>query len=182
MTKSFNNHNSGQSAGFPSDSGYKIKKKETISRRGLIKWGTLLCSFCSALGFAGILQSYLSAGQTEPLPRRFAVGRWEEFPRGRVVQKAGLYLRKDEQGLLAFKGVCPHLGCRFRWDEKQGVYECPCHGSRFDASGRYLSGPAKKALEPVFLHFDDKGEVIADLLEPVKEGFRLRGLDTVSPL
>lgn len=39
---------------------------------------------------------------------------------------------------------CSHLGCKLVWNEAEGVYECPCHGSRFDQAGRRLSGPAPK--------------------------------------
>ena len=42
---------------------------------------------------------------------------------------------------------CPHLGCALTWDPKQRVWECPCHGSRFDHEGRLLDGPATGDLE-----------------------------------
>lgn len=37
---------------------------------------------------------------------------------------------------------CPHMGCALKWDKKQRVWECPCHGSRFDGDGKLLDGPA----------------------------------------
>ena len=37
---------------------------------------------------------------------------------------------------------CPHMGCRLVYDAQARLWECPCHGSRFDDIGRVLSGPA----------------------------------------
>ncbi|MBT3411168.1 MAG: ubiquinol-cytochrome c reductase iron-sulfur subunit [Halieaceae bacterium] len=61
--------------------------------------------------------------------------------------------------LLVLVGLCTHLGCapKFRpevgavdlgGDEWLGGFFCPCHGSKFDLSGRVYSGvPASKNLE-----------------------------------
>jgi len=50
---------------------------------------------------------------------------------------------RDENGTLhKFSAVCPHLRCVVRWDGCEKTWDCPCHGSRFDALGRVLNGPA----------------------------------------
>lgn len=57
---------------------------------------------------------------------------------------------RDENGnLQAFSAVCPHLGCVVRWDACEKTWDCPCHGSRFDALGCVLNGPAISDLERV---------------------------------
>jgi Rieske Fe-S protein len=64
------------------------------------------------------------------------------------VKKVATY--RDESGNLhAFSAVCPHLGCIVRWDACEKTWDCPCHGSRFDALGRVLNGPAISDLERV---------------------------------
>jgi glycine/D-amino acid oxidase-like deaminating enzyme/nitrite reductase/ring-hydroxylating ferredoxin subunit len=55
---------------------------------------------------------------------------------------------RDENGTLhEFSAVCPHLKCIVRWDGAEKTWDCPCHGSRFDAFGHVLNGPAITDLE-----------------------------------
>jgi len=57
---------------------------------------------------------------------------------------------RDETGNLhTFSAVCPHLKCVVRWDGCEKTWDCPCHGSRFDAFGCILNGPAISDLERV---------------------------------
>lgn len=42
--------------------------------------------------------------------------------------------------------VCTHLGCTVAWVSEQDRFICPCHGSQYDAMGRVIHGPAKRAL------------------------------------
>jgi glycine/D-amino acid oxidase-like deaminating enzyme/nitrite reductase/ring-hydroxylating ferredoxin subunit len=57
---------------------------------------------------------------------------------------------RDEEGTLhKFSAVCPHLKCVVRWDGCEKTWDCPCHGSRFDALGRVLNGPAISDLEEI---------------------------------
>ena len=39
---------------------------------------------------------------------------------------------------------CPHMGCKLTYLPKARIWECPCHGSRFDDIGTVLNAPAVK--------------------------------------
>lgn len=56
--------------------------------------------------------------------------------------------RDDAGALCAVSAVCTHMGCLVRWNGAERSWDCPCHGSRFDATGRVLDGPASRNLEP----------------------------------
>lgn len=61
--------------------------------------------------------------------------------------------------VVAFSATCTHQGCTVAPVAKS--LNCPCHGSRFDAStGKVLQGPAKEPLPSVDVHVAD-GNVVA---------------------
>ena len=49
----------------------------------------------------------------------------------------------------AFDAVCPHQACTVSFVSAADGFACPCHGSRFDAHGQLLAGPAPHGLTPV---------------------------------
>ena len=75
--------------------------------------------------------------------------------------------REDNQQFLVIVGLCTHLGCAptYRPEvapedlgaEWKGGFFCPCHGSKFDLSGRVYRGvPAPTNLEvPEYVYVSD---------------------------
>ncbi|QAT50767.1 FAD-dependent oxidoreductase [Caproiciproducens sp. NJN-50] len=60
--------------------------------------------------------------------------------------KIGAY--RDEDGNLhGVKPFCTHMRCPLRWNPEEHTWDCPCHGSRFDADGNVLGNPAFLPLE-----------------------------------
>ena len=58
-----------------------------------------------------------------------------------------LAVYRDENGRVKkMSAVCTHMGCFVRWNQTEGTWDCPCHGSRFSAKGKVLSGPAETPL------------------------------------
>jgi len=57
---------------------------------------------------------------------------------------------RDESGVLHERSaVCVHLGCIVDWNSKEKTWDCPCHGSRYDAYGKVFQGPANRNLNAV---------------------------------
>lgn len=52
-------------------------------------------------------------------------------------------LEIEKYGLNA---VCTHLGCVVPWNRAENQFQCPCHGSRYDATGKKVRGPAPLSL------------------------------------
>jgi glycine/D-amino acid oxidase-like deaminating enzyme/nitrite reductase/ring-hydroxylating ferredoxin subunit len=65
----------------------------------------------------------------------------------RGLKKIAVYV--DDLGRVHERSAkCTHLGCVVAWNRAEKSWDCPCHGSRFDAHGRVLAGPAVRDLEP----------------------------------
>ena len=56
-----------------------------------------------------------------------------------------LVTRTGASTFSALNATCTHEACTIT-NGSPGSFECPCHGSRFDSTGRVLNGPAVTAL------------------------------------
>jgi glycine/D-amino acid oxidase-like deaminating enzyme/nitrite reductase/ring-hydroxylating ferredoxin subunit len=66
----------------------------------------------------------------------------------RGLSKVAVY--RDHSGTLhEHSAVCTHLGCIVAWNSEEKSWDCPCHGSRFDAYGSVIDGPTNVDLPPV---------------------------------
>lgn len=57
-----------------------------------------------------------------------------------------IVVRSSASTYLAFSSTCTHNGCQVPVPNASGVIICPCHGSRFDATGKVTKGPARRDL------------------------------------
>ncbi|MBX3466430.1 MAG: FAD-dependent oxidoreductase [Planctomycetes bacterium] len=73
---------------------------------------------------------------------------------GKLARVGGkkLALYRDPTGKLhAMSPKCTHSGCIVQWNQDDRTWDCPCHGGRFDAEGKVISGPPMADLRRVAL-------------------------------
>lgn len=65
-----------------------------------------------------------------------------------IIDGAAHAAYRDEEGELhIFSKRCAHMGCELTWNPDEQSWDCPCHGSRFDADGRLLDNPSKSGMK-----------------------------------
>ena len=126
---------------------------------------------------AGLLGTGLVAGLSNLLflrprvtygePSRFKVGRPEALPPGTRLPlgRQRVTIIRTEAGMAAVSNTCTYLGCVVATTDIG--FDCPCHGSRFDADGGVLGGPAPRPLPWFKLTLSPSGEVEVDTAEVV---------------
>ena len=82
----------------------------------------------------------------------------------RGLAKIAVY--RDGAGKLhECSATCTHLGCVVAWNRTEKTWDCPCHGSRFDAYGRVVNGPALHDLKRLSDDETDQAERV-DFVPP----------------
>jgi len=64
-----------------------------------------------------------------------------------VDREGKFWLINNEDGALALYWKCVHLGCTVPWNETEGQFHCPCHGSIYNRHGVRIAGPAPRPLD-----------------------------------
>lgn len=121
---------------------------------GFDKWG-LAAAPAAALMLTKSLLADEGAGEEAPWHRAFSswtprdaagAGRAAQFTAGVGYEMTKDVVRRQwrdaERADPALHGICTHLGGAVRWNDAERSWDCPLHGSRFDADGSVLEGPA----------------------------------------
>jgi glycine/D-amino acid oxidase-like deaminating enzyme/nitrite reductase/ring-hydroxylating ferredoxin subunit len=97
------------------------------------------------LNVAAQFVDFVTPGEVDAV-EKVAPGEGAIMRRG--LTKVAVYV--DEAGVAHERSaVCRHLGCIVAWNSDEKTWDCPCHGSRYDAYGRVFNGPANSDLPPL---------------------------------
>ncbi len=100
----------------------------------------------------------------EPSPR-FTVGEAKSFPEISVTKlnSRRVFIVRDGNSFKALSVVCTHLGCAVEFSKEKNIFECPCHGSKYDRNGVNFSGPAPRPLAHFEMVIDPySGRLVVD--------------------
>jgi len=147
--------------------------EETVERRDFF-------GLAAVWAFFGTIVAAMLGALRLPIPAvfpetgsRFPIGKPEQFPPGSMTHdpRRRIYVFADAKGISVVSTVCPHLGCVVaRHDD--GIYSCPCHGSKFDATGKATSGPSPRGLFWNEVSLGPDGRLIVDSKREVSANTR----------
>ena len=118
------------------------KRTHTWVATGYGKWGMTNGTV------AGMILSERILGRDHPWQEAFDSTRAKPMVSLSRVVKENLNVAKHfvADRLTKDGPTCTHLGCRTTFNNAEGTWDCPCHGSRFDSDGRVIEGPAVRDL------------------------------------
>ena len=131
-----------------------------LTRRDFLRLATTaLLTISGALG-VGALFRFLDYQTEPPVKTEFDLGPAVNYPIGSrsLVPDVPALLIHNQNGFSALSLVCTHLGCTV--EQKDNGFACPCHGSRYDANGNVLRGPAQKSLRALRVEVNSNGNLI----------------------
>ncbi len=63
------------------------------------------------------------------------------YTSGEKERKARVFVVSSPGGMLVLSATCSHLGCLVNYHKDKAEFICPCHGGRYDLTGRNIGGP-----------------------------------------
>lgn len=119
----------------------QYSRREILTRIG---WVATLGTFG---GLAGASVRYVIPNVLYEPPMIFKIDRPEDYPEGvDYLDDKRIFVLRQENLIKVVSAVCTHLGCSVQWSAQRNRFECPCHGSLFNARGQVTVGPAQNPL------------------------------------
>ena len=123
------------------------REKQELTRRNFNSFFAYSIYTVGILGALGQVGRFFWPNVQYGPPSKFVIGKPNLFPDGCkqniADQKVSIIRHANQIGAISM--VCQHLGCTVA--ASSTGYDCPCHGSKYDISGRvFKSMPAPKNL------------------------------------
>lgn len=119
----------------------KKKHKDIFVLCGFNEWGMTNAMICSRV------VANLATDKPEKYKKLFCPARpYLRKNLGKFLRHGGVAAASLLRGVFKGKKSCRHIHCGLKYNKLEDVWECPCHGSRYDKDGNILDGPAVKNL------------------------------------
>jgi cytochrome b6-f complex iron-sulfur subunit len=142
-----------------------------LRRRQLLRIGFASAVALSLAEVGAALAPYLRVTRVIGLGAPVAVGTASEIfdqfattnDRPILFREGRFFLLHAPGGIIAAYRKCTHLGCTVPFNTEKDLFECPCHGSRYDKhTAVVLRNPAPKPLQLFHITRSASGVLIVD--------------------
>ena len=142
-----------------------------LRRRQLLRIGFAGALALSVTELAAAVAPYLRVTRITGLGAPIAVGTADEVlaqfaktdDRPILFREGRFFLLHAPGGIIAAYRKCTHLGCTVPFSAARDLFECPCHGSRYDKhTAVVLRSPAPKPLQLFHIRESSTGVLIVD--------------------
>ena len=152
----------------------KTDEKKEVSRRDFLGLASIGMAVLASIPVIGGAFRMVKANVRYEESTKFKIGMLEDFPVGSVkkIDDKKVFIFSDENGLFAMTAVCTHLGCiifKTEWG-----FQCPCHGSQYNGSGKVIGGPAPRSLAWFEISQDIDGTLVVDASKEVSPGTKYK--------
>jgi len=141
-----------------------------VTRREFLSEITIGALGIAGLGGVALTYQYFSPNVLFEPSTTFRAGNPDLYPTNSVtfLQDQQVYIVRMGDGFYAVSAVCTHLGCVTQWKPEANMIACPCHGSKFEPSGKKIEGPAPRPLPHFSVTLTADGELLVDKLQVIK--------------
>ncbi len=120
-----------------------MNKKKLITRNDFLKKLSVMLSGTAIIGliinYGKTLSRFFNLNKIIPVDIRHINNHFYE--------NTHFFVSKNNNKIEVLSKKCPHLGCSLQLNGDKTAIICPCHGSRFNLKGKFVSGPAKQDMK-----------------------------------
>src|SRR5216117_4405676 len=140
-------------------------------RRALLRLGFLGALSLATTELGVLVAPFIRVNRIEGLGVPVTVGTKREIldrfadsnDRPILFREGRFFLLHAPGGIIAAYRKCTHLGCTVPFSTEKDLFECPCHGSRYDKhTAVVLRSPAPKPLQLFHITQSPKGALVVD--------------------
>src|SRR5712692_1609892 len=140
-------------------------------RRAILRFGFLGALGLAATEITALVAPFIRVNRIEGLGNPVTVGTRAQVlelfsatnDRPILFREGRFFLLHAPGGIIAAYRKCTHLGCTVPFDTTKDLFECPCHGSRYDKrTAVVLRTPAPKPLQLFHISESPTGVLVVD--------------------